>query len=78
MWFLEKNNILCPQQSGFRKHKSTMDALSQLMNYIEKGFKEKKHTTAVFFDMEKAYDTVWRDKILNGTRENYPNLLKTF
>ena len=30
MWFLEKNNILCPQQSGFRKGKSTMDALSQL------------------------------------------------
>ena len=20
MWFLEKNNILCPEQSGFRKH----------------------------------------------------------
>ena len=27
MWFLEKNNILCPEQSGFRKHKSTIDSL---------------------------------------------------
>ena len=83
MWFLEKNNILSPQQSGFRKNKSTMDALSQLTGYIKKGFKEKKHTTAVFFDMEKAYDTVWRDGILNdlykmGLRGNLPTFIDNF
>ena len=64
MWFLEKNNILCPEQSGFRKHRPTIDALTQLTCHIEKGFKEKKHTVAVFFDLEKAYDTVWRPEIL--------------
>ena len=60
-----------------------MDALSQLTNYIEKGFKEKKHTTAVFFDMEKAYDTVWRDEILNslhcmGLRGKLPKFVENF
>ena len=39
MWFLEQN-IFCPEQSGFRKHRSTIDALTQLTCHIEKGFKE--------------------------------------
>ena len=69
MWFLESNNILCPQQSGFRKNKSTIDSLTQLTCHIEKGFREKKHTVAVFFDLEKAYDTVWRPEILNSMYE---------
>ena len=83
MWFLEKNIILCPEQSGFRKHRSTIDALTQLTCHIEKGFKEKKHTVAVFFDLEKAYDTVWRPKILNymhemGLRGNLPAFAEGF
>ena len=83
MWFLEKNNFLCPQQSGFRKNKSTMDSLAQLTSYIEKGFHNKKHTVAVFFDLEKAYDTVWRAEILNslyemGLRGNLPKFIENF
>ena len=71
------------EQSGFRKHRSTIDALTQLTRHIEKGFKEKKHTIAVFFDPEKAYDTVWRLKILNymhemGLRGNLPAFAEGF
>ena len=82
MWFLEKN-ILCPEQSGFRKHRSTIDPLTQLTSHIEKGFKEKKHAVAVFFDLEKAYDTVWRAEILNymhemGLRGNLPAFAEDF
>ena len=74
MWFLEKNNILCPEQLGFRK---------QLTCHIEKGFKEKEHTVAVFFDLEKAYDSVWRPEILNymhemGLRGNLPAFAEGF
>ena len=83
MWFLENNNILCPEQSGFRKHRSTIDALTQLTSHIEKEFKEKKHTVAVFFDLEKAYNTVWRPEILNymhemGLRGNPPTFAEGF
>ena len=35
MWFLEKN-ILFPEQSGFRKQRSTIDALTQLTCHILK------------------------------------------
>ena len=69
MWFLEKNNFLCPEQSGFRKRRSTIDVLTQLTCHIEKGFKEKKHTVAVFFDQEKAYDSMWRPEILSYMHE---------
>ena len=69
MWFLEKNNILCPEQSGFRKHSSTIDALTQQTCHIDKGFKGKKHIVSVFFDLKKAYDTVWRAEILNYMHE---------
>ena len=83
MRFLEKNNILCPEQSGFRKHKSTIDSLTQLTSQIEKGFREKKHTIAVFYDLEKAYDTVWRAETLNsmhqmGLRGNLPSFAVEF
>ena len=68
---------------GFRKHRSTIDALTQLTCHIEKGFKEKKHTVAVFFDLEKAYDTVWRAETLNymhemGLRGNLPAFAEGF
>ena len=83
MWFLESNNILCPEQSGFRQNRSTQDALVQLTHHIESGFRAKRHTTAVFFDLEKAYDTVWRGEILNnlhsmGLRGNLPIFLENF
>ena len=83
MWFLESNNILCPEQSGFRQNKSTQDALIQLTHHIESSFKAKKHTTAVFFDLEKAYDTVWKPAILNsmfnmGLRGNLPIFVENF
>merc|ERR1711911_474744 len=82
VWFLETNNFLSPQQSGYRKNKSTMDSLSQLVDHIRKGFQDKRHTTAVF-DMEKAYDTVWRKEILNslhrmGLRGRLINFIENF
>ena len=83
MWFLEKNNLLSPFQSGFRKQKSTMDAFSQLTSHVEKAFKKGKHTMAIFFDLEKAYDTVWRSEILHslhemGLRGNLPHFIQNF
>lgn len=82
-WFLEKNKITCKEQSGSRKGRSTSDALTQLTSHIEKSFKEKKHTTTVFFDLEKAYDTVWRSEILisihkMGLRGNLPMFIQNF
>ena len=57
-WFLEKNQKLSPQQYGFRQERTTMDPIAALTTDILNGLKNWKTTTAVFFDFEKAFDTI--------------------
>ena len=60
VWFLEKNNILTKYQSGFRKGRTTTDQLIRLESFIRDSFLKGNHVVSVFFDLEKAYDTVWK------------------
>ena len=46
MWHLEKNQLITPQQAGFRQHHSTEDQVTYLSQKIEDGFQGKKHTLA--------------------------------
>src|SRR5688572_12401941 len=55
-WYLEKNNIITKNQSGFRKHKSTMDQIIKLQDTILKKLKNKEDVLAIFIDFERAYD----------------------
>ncbi|GFO17358.1 Pol-like protein [Plakobranchus ocellatus] len=61
---LESRNLLSNVQCGFRKDHSTLDHLVRLETFIKKAFARKKQVLAVFFDLEKAYDTTWRYGIL--------------
>lgn len=63
-YFLEKKEILTSDQSGFRKKRSTMDALILFENDVKKALLMKEYLIAVFFDIEKAYDTLWREGLL--------------
>ena len=62
--FLESNNILSPNQHGFRENCSTMSALLSFLNYIYKNIDEGKKATAVFVDLSKAFDCVDHDILL--------------
>ena len=53
-WWLEHNNIITPCQA------TTEDQLIRLTQKIQNGFQMNKDTIAVFVDLEKAYDKVWR------------------
>lgn len=64
MWYLESSKIIIPEQSGFRKHRSTVDNLVDLESEIHEAFAIKQHCIAVFFDIHRAYDTVWRYSIV--------------
>ena len=64
VWYLENNSLLSKFQSGFRKHHSTIDHIIRLETDIRKGYKFKKHTTAVFLDITRAYDMVFRPILL--------------
>lgn len=61
---LESRNIISNLQFGFRKHKSTIDALLRLQTDILDCFSRKEHMVALFFDIQKAYDTAWKHGIM--------------
>ena len=63
-YFLEYKCPFKKYQTGFRKSKSTTDALVKLSNEIEKTLIMKEVMVAVFLDIEKAYDTMWREGLL--------------
>ena len=83
MWYLERKGYLNNKQSGFRKGRSTTDCIVQLTADMQQAIIDKKHTIAVFFDLQKAYDTSWRRGILNklhsfGLRGNLPIFIQNF
>ena len=64
MWYLESKSLLSPSQFGFCSARSTAEPLARLHTYITTAFARKESVLAVFFDLEKAYDTTWRYHIL--------------
>ena len=69
VWYLEFNNLISPVQSGFRSERTTNDNLVRLETFIRDAFVKKEHVVAVFFDLEKAYDTTWKYGILRDLHE---------
>ena len=83
MWKLETDNLLAKQQCGFRKYHSTTDHLIRLESTIRNAFLRKHHVVAIFFDMEKAYDTTWKKGIISdlhdlGFRGHLPRFIENF
>jgi hypothetical protein len=60
MWYLEINQIVDPQQAGFRSHRSTDDNIAQLREEIVRTLATAGHVLVVFMYFEKAYDMAWR------------------
>ena len=54
VWYLEKEKKVDERQFGFRKQRSTIDAISKITTKILNGFRIKQRTSAIFFDIEKA------------------------
>ena len=85
---MEKNGLLAKQQCGYRSNRSTVDHLVRLETltvdhlvrletFISDAFIQNQHSVAVFFDLQKTYDTTWKYGILHdlhsmGLRGNLP------
>ena len=69
VFYLEPNNIITPFQSGFRKNRSTIDQIVRLETTVRESFINRQHIVAVFFDLEKAYDTTWKHGIMKDLHE---------
>lgn len=61
---LEKRGVLADCQSGYRKGRSTIDSVIRMETEIRKAQVNKETVVAVFFDIEKAYDMMWKDGVL--------------
>ena len=49
--YLTENNVLSPQQSGFRKGHSTHTVLTYFSDYISRQMDKGRMTVAVFIDL---------------------------
>ena len=60
------NQLLTPNQSGFRPGDSTVNQLLSITHKIYSAFEEfpSRETRAVFLDISKAFDKVWHDGFL--------------
>ncbi|XP_072395321.1 uncharacterized protein [Diabrotica undecimpunctata] len=63
LWYLERNNILDPFQTGFRSNRSTIDNLVTLHTDIVNAFSNRSEVIAVTLDIQSAFDTIkqWND-----------------
>ena len=82
-FYLQFSNIISEYQSGFRKNRSTTDQLVRFESYIRSDFVKKQHVVAIFFDLEKAYDTTWKHGILKDIHRiilkgNLPKFISNF
>jgi hypothetical protein len=63
--YLYENNILCPNQIGFRKNARTSDHMFIIRTLIDKYVKHGNSPIyACFVDFRKAFDSVWRQALL--------------
>lgn len=82
-WLLTSKSLIHKTQTGFQKNRSTMDNIVQLDSEIKNAIATKEYAVCVFFDLEQAFDRVWRYKILKIMKEwqlkgNLPRIIQQF
>ena len=68
--FLTKNDLLSPNQSGFRSGDSCINQLLSINHEILNAFDEGLEVRGIFFDISKAFDKVWHDGLTFKLRKN--------
>ena len=64
--YICENELLTPNQSGFRPGDSTVNQLFSITHKIYSAFEEfpSRETRTVFSDISKAFDKVWHEGLL--------------
>ena len=63
---LTDNQLITPNQSGFRPGDSTINQVLYITHSIHTAFEEypSRETRAVFLDISKAFDKVWHEGLI--------------
>ncbi len=64
--WLESENEIGDEQYGFRKNRSTIDAVFVLLNAIRDAHHKKRKLVQIFIDFEKAFDRVRLSKLVDA------------
>ena len=62
--FLDQENIISPNQFGFRQNHSTSDATAYVSSFLYKALNDNKKVLSVFMDFSKAFDTINHEILL--------------
>ena len=81
--FFIENELISPNQSGFKPGDSCINQLLAITHEIYKSFDDGFEVRGVFLDISKAFDKVWHDGLIfkleqNGISDNLLNLLCDF
>ena len=64
-----ENNIINKQENGFRSKRNTNDNLFKLTQSLKQNINNGFVTSAVFLDVEKAFDQVWHAGLLHKMKK---------
>ena len=62
--YLNNNELIIPEQSGYREGHSCETALNLVLAKWKKNFENKESTLAVFLDLKRAFETISRPLLL--------------
>ena len=79
----ERNNWFSGLQAGFRRSRGVEDQILRMSQRISDGFHLREKSIMVLLDFSKAYDTIWRQRLLltlskRGVPSIYVSWLSTF
>ena len=62
--FFTENNVIPPNQSGFKSDDSCTNQLLSITHEIYKSFDNGLEVRSIFLDISKAFDKVWHKGLL--------------
>ncbi|KAI4476230.1 hypothetical protein M0804_013770 [Polistes exclamans] len=79
---ISAKNLIPNHQFGFRNKHSTVEQVHRLTNTIITALENKEYCSAFFIDIEKAFDKVWHQGLLQIINKHFPysyfKLLKSY
>ena len=80
--FLEDLETMPDHQFGFRKRHSMIEQIHRLTHKIRQDLEKKKYCSAVFLDIQQAFDKVWYEGFLFKLKKilphTYYSILKSY
>lgn len=72
---LEEHKIVPSHQFGFRAHHGTIEQIHRVANTVRQALEKKEYCSAVFLDVQQAFDRVWHKGLLYKLKIHFPNTI---